>query len=272
LDQWRQQWAAKRLFIRADGEANKAWGNETIRVHPDQGWLELRLPTPLASLANRPHGRYRLSCPVQFTHRRNQWAAQAASGAVRYDIAYDPGRGRWYLDASWTITSTMAPTVAAVTAGGVVAVDLNAGYLAVWVVDPHGNPVEGPHTITIEMAGLSSSTRDGRRQAAITALVDLARRHRCRAIVEDLNFTDARDTGRETSAAENEGSSSVGPSPGFQQANSVTAWCRWPTTVALRWWLWIRPRPRGRAVNTGKPHCNASIQRQWCHGITRRAW
>jgi hypothetical protein len=55
--QWRQRWAAERLFLTADGEADKAWGNETIRWHPIQGWLELKLPTPLAHLANRPHGR-----------------------------------------------------------------------------------------------------------------------------------------------------------------------------------------------------------------------
>src|SRR6266545_2647589 len=64
--QWRQQWQAERWFLTADGEAAKPLGNETIRVHPEQGWVELKLPAPLAYLANRPHGRYRLSCPVQF--------------------------------------------------------------------------------------------------------------------------------------------------------------------------------------------------------------
>ena len=48
-DQWRQQWEAARLFLTADGEAGKAWGNETIRFNPDEGWLELKLPAPLAS-------------------------------------------------------------------------------------------------------------------------------------------------------------------------------------------------------------------------------
>ena len=68
---------------------------------PDENWLEIRLPTPLARLANRPGGRYRLSCPVAFTYRGGDVAAQAATGAVRYDISLDPARGRWYLDASW---------------------------------------------------------------------------------------------------------------------------------------------------------------------------
>jgi hypothetical protein len=32
---WRTRWQAERLFLAADGEADKRWGNETIRVHPD---------------------------------------------------------------------------------------------------------------------------------------------------------------------------------------------------------------------------------------------
>ncbi|WP_203925061.1 hypothetical protein, partial [Rugosimonospora africana] len=61
--QWRSRWQAARLFLTADGEAGKAWGNETIRFNPDEGWLEVKLPAAVAYLANRPHGRYRLSGP-----------------------------------------------------------------------------------------------------------------------------------------------------------------------------------------------------------------
>jgi hypothetical protein len=100
-DQWRERWEAARLFITADGEADKKWGNETIRWNPDEGWLEVKLPAPLGHLANRPHGRYRLSCEVRFSHRGDEAAAQAETGAVRYDICFDPVRGRWYIDASW---------------------------------------------------------------------------------------------------------------------------------------------------------------------------
>jgi hypothetical protein len=46
--QWRQRWTAERWFMCADGEAAKHLGNETIRVHPEEGWLELKLPAPLA--------------------------------------------------------------------------------------------------------------------------------------------------------------------------------------------------------------------------------
>ncbi len=83
VQQWRQQWGSSRLFLTADGEKDKAWGNETIRWNPDERWLELKLPRPLTHLANRPHGRYRLSRPVEFTYRGDEVAAQAATGAVR---------------------------------------------------------------------------------------------------------------------------------------------------------------------------------------------
>lgn len=77
--EWRAWWEAERLFLTADGETDKPWGNETIRVHPDERWLELRLPTPLAHLSNTPARAptYRLSCPVVFNHRADEWAAQA---------------------------------------------------------------------------------------------------------------------------------------------------------------------------------------------------
>ena len=79
--EWRQQWDAARMFLTADGEAGKPWGNETIRWNPEEHWLEVKLPAPLAHLANRPCGRFRLSCPVAFSYRGDEAAAQAATGA-----------------------------------------------------------------------------------------------------------------------------------------------------------------------------------------------
>ena len=34
--QWRREWESARLFLTADGEKDKAWGNETIRWNPDE--------------------------------------------------------------------------------------------------------------------------------------------------------------------------------------------------------------------------------------------
>jgi hypothetical protein len=66
-------------------------------------------------------------------------------------------------------------------------------------LDPWGNPVGDPATIEVLTAGLAASQRDGRVRAAITALLDLAEHADCAAVVvENLDFADARATGRET--------------------------------------------------------------------------
>jgi len=197
-EQWRAEWESARLFLTADGEKDKAWGNETIRWNPDEGGLEVKLPAPLAHLANRPHGRYRLSCPVQFSYRGDEVAAQAAAGAVRYDISHDPARDRWYLDASWKITRVRAASLDDLRQHPVVAVDVNDGHLAVAVVAPDGNILGPPATIGLDLAGLSATARDGRLRTAVTSLIATARQHGARAVVmEDLDFAAVRAEGRE---------------------------------------------------------------------------
>jgi hypothetical protein len=197
-DQWRERWDSARLFLTADGEKDKAWGNETLRWNPDEGWFEVKLPAPLAHLANRPHGRYRLSCEVRFEHRGDEVAAQAATGAVRYDISRDPGRGRWYIDASWRTPARPAPSLDELRASPVIAADVNAGHLAVAVAAPDGNVLGEPFTIPLELAGLPATARDGRIRAAVTQLIATAKTAGARAVViENLDFKEARAEGRE---------------------------------------------------------------------------
>ena len=157
-EQWRREWDAGRWFLTADGEAGKRLGNETVRWHPDEGWLEVKLPAPLAHLANAPHGRCRLGCPVSFPYRGDEVAAQTAGGAVRYDISYDPGRDRWYLDASWRAPAGPAPALEELRATPVLAVDLNHGHLDAWTVSPDGNPAGHPVTIPLDLDGLPASS------------------------------------------------------------------------------------------------------------------
>jgi IS605 OrfB family transposase len=198
-DQWRGVWKASRLFMTADGEKGKPWGNETIRVNHNADWLEIKLPAPLAHLANQPHGRFRLSCPVAFGYRGDEVAAQAATGAIRYDISCDQARGRWYIDASWK--TTPAPDrfpLHELRASPVVAVDVNAGHLATAVVAADGNIIGTPATTGLDLAGLPAPARDGRLRAAISSIIATAARHGAQAIViENLDFTKARSEGRE---------------------------------------------------------------------------
>jgi hypothetical protein len=197
--EWQARWDAERLFLIADGDAAYPLGNGTIMVHPDEQWCEIKLPAPLAQLANRPGDRYRLACPVGFSHRGQEWAAQAATGAVRYDITLDPAEGRWSLHASWRLPAVTPPSLEELRRDRALGVDLNAGHLDTWVLDASGNPVGPPHTIPLDLEGFPASTRDGRLRAAISTILLLAAEGSCRSIlVENLDFTDARQVGRET--------------------------------------------------------------------------
>jgi hypothetical protein len=197
---WRERWDAARLFITADGEKDKHLGNETIRWHPDEQRVELKLPAPLANLANQPHGRYRLSCQARFSYRGDEAAAQARSGAIRYDVRLDPAKGRWYLDASWKTDPVPDVPLQELRQSPVLAVDLNHGFLAAWVITPDGNPAGEPLTVPLQVSGLPAAQRDGRVRAAVSALTAIAQARGCRAVaIENLNFTEARTDGREQS-------------------------------------------------------------------------
>lgn len=174
------------------------WGNETIRWHPTEGWLEIKLPAALSCLSNRPCNRYRMSSPVAWPYRGDEVAAQAAAGSLRYDISFNPARRRWYIDASWGLRSEPVATLDQLRRGPVVSVDMNVGHLAIAVLDCYGNPACAPITIPLVLAGLPSSTRDGRIRAAISQILDIAEVYRAGAVViENLGFAPARTLGRE---------------------------------------------------------------------------
>ncbi len=273
--QWREQWESARLFLTADGEAAKTWGNETIRWHPDEGWLEIKLPAPLAYLANQPHGRYRLSCPVAFSYRGDEVAAQTASGAVRYDISHDPARGRWHIDASWKTAAAPAPSLDELRARPVVAVDVNHGHLAVAVIAPDGNILGAPATIPLGLAGLPSATRDGRLRAAISALTAAAKACGARAIViEDLDFAEARAEGRERAGSRpsrgRRGRDFRRLLSGIPTGKLRDRWSRWPRTPGCRSSSSIPPIPPAGEPSTGCGPCGSTIRRRPV--TTRQRW
>src|SRR5262249_16659725 len=130
--EWRQRWQAKRRFLQADGESGKRYGNETIRVTPE-GEVSIKLPVPLAHLANAPHDRYILPSKVPSPHGGDQWRARVSPNrAVAYRIHEDVQRGRWYLTASWTVPPVKTVPLQAARAGGVIGMDTNADHLAAW--------------------------------------------------------------------------------------------------------------------------------------------
>ncbi|MGW2779692.1 IS200/IS605 family accessory protein TnpB-related protein [Streptomyces populi] len=191
---WRARWEASRRFLQADGESGKRYGNETIRVSPD-GQVGIKLPAPLAHLANAPHGRYVLSVRVSFAHRGEMWADRVeANRAVAYRIHENTSRDRWYLTASWTVPPAPVVPLAAVQAGGLIGVDTNADHLAAWRLDVHGNPVGAPRRFDYTLSG-TTQHRDAQVRHALSRLLHWAAGHRLAIAVEDLDFT--AETSRE---------------------------------------------------------------------------
>ncbi|MEU0057073.1 IS200/IS605 family accessory protein TnpB-related protein [Streptomyces sp. NPDC006334] len=185
---WRGRWEAERWFCQADGESGKRHGNETIRVSPD-GEVSLKLPAPLAHLANAPHGRYVLACRITFTHRGQEWADRVtADRAVAYRIHYDTGRTRWYVTAAWQSPPAPAIPIEAALASGVIGIDMNADHLAAWRLDVHGNPIGAPRRFSYDLTG-TAEHRDAQLRHALTRLLHWVRTCGVKAIaVEDLDF------------------------------------------------------------------------------------
>lgn len=187
--EWRLGWEAARWFLQADGESGKRFGNETIRVAPD-GEVSIKLPAPLAHLANGRHGRYVLSSRIVFPHRGTEWADRVeANRAVAYRIHLDVDRGRWYLTASWQYPPAPTFPIESALAHGVIGVDTNADHLAAWRLDRHGNPIGDPRRFAYDLTG-SVGHRDAQVRHALTRLLNWARTCGVTAIaVEDLDFT-----------------------------------------------------------------------------------
>ncbi|WP_329450402.1 IS200/IS605 family accessory protein TnpB-related protein [Streptomyces sp. NBC_01724] len=188
-DEWRGRWEAGRWFLAADGESGKRFGNETIRV-TDTGEVSIKLPAPLAHLANARHGRYTLTARIAFAHRGAEWADRIiANRAVAYRIHLDTERGCWYLTASWQRPAVQTIPLETARARGVIGVDTNADHFAAYRLDRHGNPVGDPHRFGYDLSG-TTTHRDAQIRHALTRLINWAVRAGVGAIgIEDLDFT-----------------------------------------------------------------------------------
>jgi IS605 OrfB family transposase len=205
LPEWRDRWDCARDRIHALGSGDEPYGNLTITVTPD-GEVSLRVPKTLEHLANAKHGRYILAGRAAFAHRADEWWARIVTGKpVSYTITRKSGRAGRYLTASWACPPTPSEIFCwpnanddIRTGGPVVGVDLNDGHLAVRCLDEHGNPVGRPARIDVDLTG-SSARRDAQVRHAISRLIHYTIGHGIETIaIEDLDFADARATGRET--------------------------------------------------------------------------
>src|ERR1035437_1809137 len=196
LEDWNMQWHSKRLFLTADGESKKTNGNETISISPT-GNINIKVPGALADIYG---SRYTLTNSLTaFPTYHAEWLGRVQNNlCVRYDILHDAKKRRWYIDASWGLESLPASPIETLTTGNILSVDLNADHLAAQLIDSSGNYVGKPITIPLELKGLPASTRDARLREAVTQLLKIATKLNSKVMaVENLNFQDARNVGRE---------------------------------------------------------------------------
>lgn len=189
-EQWRDLWESKRrnIAFAFAGEAWKLGGNETLRI-TENGQLELRLPNSLAGLGD-DRSRYTFFGSLRFTHHQDQWRrAHEGKEAIQYQVIYEPGKGRWYLEATFKAVACQRPPT--LDTGRVVGVDLNADHLAVWCKDKYGNPLGRPIRVPLKLLGLPASTRDARLRFALSAVIAYAKRMNAYQVaIEDLGFTE----------------------------------------------------------------------------------
>ena len=197
VGRWKKEWAASRLLIAADGESGQVGGNLTIRVTKD-GELSVKIPEEIER-----GSRLVIASKVGFSSRNrgDAWYDRVVENrAIAYQITFDVAKNKWYLHASWRSVvpdDVVVPEVEDLMFKRHLAIDLNTDHLAGWIVDGAGNAVGNPFTVPLVLEG-SSETRDGLLRAAITEIIDKAQATGCVAItVENLNFEDARNVGRE---------------------------------------------------------------------------
>ena len=199
-DEWRAQWDHARGFCTANGANGERFGNDTINVDPDTATIRMNLPAALAHLSNTP-GRdrvYVFDAEAGFAHRCEEWQQRAHHRlSIRYRMSHNADNRRWMLHASWVVDTPEPPELDVLRTFRTLGVDLNAGHIAAYVVTPSGSPRGDPVTVAIPQEG-TAKQRDSQLRAAITLLFDIAQLAGCRTVaIENLNFEDARNTGRE---------------------------------------------------------------------------
>ena len=253
--QWRERWAAARLFLTADGESGAPHGNYTICVSPAGGSVTLVLPEPLRHLANSPRGRYRLSCTVAFSHRRQEWLDRVtANQAVRYDITHDPraAAGTWTRPGPSrrsrcpprATSPAVAPGCSAWTSTPVISPPASWTRTATRPAPRSLSPSAAPGR---PASGTAACARPSARSSGWPAsTAALASRSRTSA-----SLMLALPGGRAWAGA-GAVRGSAAPWPGYRPRSSVSGSAAWPFTRAWSLSRWIRRIPRAGALSTGR--------------------
>jgi IS605 OrfB family transposase len=119
--------------------------------------------------------------------------------SLSYSITYSAEKKNWFIRANWSKEAIPTPPLEALQSKRTLGIDLNSGHLDYSIIDQCGNIVGSPVMLELELTDLKASTRDGHLRDAISEVIRIAKANNCASIsIENLNFEDARNTGRET--------------------------------------------------------------------------
>jgi len=256
---WRERWEAERSSSAPTARPVSS-SQPDVRWHPTSTGSSCAFPKALEHLANRPGGRYRLSCRSS-SPTAVRSAAQAESGAVRYDVFFDPASTA-VSRRSWSFSTAPRPDMEHLRSARDRS-HLNHG------TSPSGsstlgNPME-PGERAVELTGLKASTRDANPTGHLVCS-PCAHTWRRAVVIEDLDFVAWREEGGRIRAPSSRASAPRLPrsSPGSRQASFRDRLSRWRRTRCGVIGS-IPPTPRAGAPSTWLEQPRADLARASGH-------
>jgi IS605 OrfB family transposase len=180
--QWRLRRESRVFFV---GSGDEKFGNQSCRLVGEK--LRLRLP----------HERFVELSGVKFRYGQDRLAVAIAAGEPITWLLFRAEDGRWH--AHVTIAEKPAP-VQRDFRHGVVAIDVNVGFLAVTVVNEHGNPI-ARLKLGFPVAGTPAGEAAVMLGDTVRALCLLAMARGYGIACEDLDFSRKKAGLREYGAA-----------------------------------------------------------------------
>ena len=182
LWQWRLRRESRLFFV---DSRNEKFGNQSCRLIGDK--LRLRLP----------HGRFVELSGVKFRYGQERLTAAIAAGGPLTWLVFRAEDGRWHTHVTISEEPASAQTDSR---NGVVAVDVNVGFLAVTLVNSDGNPI-----VRLKLGFPVAGTPAGEAAAilgdTVRALCLLAMARGYGIACEDLDFSKKKAGLREYGAA-----------------------------------------------------------------------
>jgi len=202
--QWLKEWqqARSNQFFML-GSKDEVFGNQNCAYHTNNT-LRIRVANKFTGQHGKyiilnnitfPYGQEHLDQAKQFKTITNQQGHKKKEYLKAISYRFTRKKDTWYLNAS---IDRDYPQTTTSTQNGIIALDLNAGFITAAELDHFGNPL-GETTYPVEMYGKSSNQIEAALGDAIKAIVKTAGQKGKHLGIEDLDFTRKKQRLREAS-------------------------------------------------------------------------